>query len=137
MQPDNAPSMQELPPPQVTGENIQDSESRQPAIEQERAAGELPSVGSPSFGQAPVQPITNTPNDPSGAADSPLANASTPSIALAADDSDLIEKEWVERAKAIVNQTKDNPHQQTKAMNKFKADYVKKRYNKELKVNES
>jgi hypothetical protein len=56
---------------------------------------------------------------------------------LMADDADLIEKEWVTKAKAIVAQTKDNPYEQNKAMNQVKADYLKKRYNKDLKVGEA
>jgi hypothetical protein len=55
---------------------------------------------------------------------------------LMADDADLIEKEWVVRAKAIVEQTKENPFEQNKAMHKVKAEYIKKRYNKDLKVSE-
>jgi len=58
-------------------------------------------------------------------------NISSQSPAIA-DDVDLIEKEWVEKAKEIVNKTKDNPYLQNKAMSEFKADYIKKRYNKEL-----
>jgi hypothetical protein len=53
---------------------------------------------------------------------------------MIADDADLIEKEWVIRAKGIVLQTKDDPHTQNREMNKVKADYLKKRYNKDLKV---
>lgn len=53
-----------------------------------------------------------------------------------ADDTDLIEKEWVERAKEIVHKTKDNPYLQNKAIAKMKADYIKKRYNKDLRVQE-
>ena len=55
---------------------------------------------------------------------------------LIADDVDLIEKEWVSKAKAIVEQTKADPHNQNKEMNKVKADYMRKRYNKELKLAE-
>lgn len=53
-----------------------------------------------------------------------------------ADDNDLIEKEWVDKAKQIVEHTKHDPHLQNKEMNKMKADYLKKRYNKELKLGE-
>lgn len=53
-----------------------------------------------------------------------------------ADDLDLIEKEWVVKAKQIVESTKEDPYVQTKEMNNFKADYVKKRYNKDLKLAE-
>lgn len=67
------------------------------------------------------------------------SNQSTPghsaAPSIAADD-DLIEKEWVLRAKAIVAKTKDDPHQQNKELNLYKADYIKKRYNKDIKVSE-
>jgi len=57
----------------------------------------------------------------------------TPQIA---DDSDLIEKEWVEKAKMIVEHTKSDPRQQNKELNKVKSDYLKKRYNKDLRLAE-
>jgi len=56
--------------------------------------------------------------------------------ALIADDTDLIEKEWVNKAKAIVERTKNDPHTQNKEMTKIKADYLKKRYNKDIKLPE-
>jgi hypothetical protein len=55
---------------------------------------------------------------------------------LIADDSDLIEKEWVEKAKRIVEQTSTDPRKQNTEINKVKADYIKKRYNREVKVQE-
>ncbi len=51
-----------------------------------------------------------------------------------ADDADLIEKEWVNRAKVIIAKTKDDPHLQNEEISKYKADYIKKRYNKDIKV---
>jgi hypothetical protein len=54
-----------------------------------------------------------------------------------ADDSDLIEKEWVEKAKAIVAATNGDPRAQSRELNRFKADYMQKRYNKAIKVDES
>lgn len=53
-----------------------------------------------------------------------------------AEDVDLIEKEWVNKAKAIVNHTKDDPRRQNAELNKMKADYIKKRYNKDIQVSE-
>lgn len=53
-----------------------------------------------------------------------------------ADDNDLIEKEWVLKAKEIVAQTAHDPHLQNKAISRFKADYLKKRYNKDIKLSE-
>jgi hypothetical protein len=50
------------------------------------------------------------------------------------DDGDLIEKEWVTKAKQIVERTRDNPYQQSEELTLFKADYMKKRYDKTIKV---
>jgi len=52
---------------------------------------------------------------------------------VAADD-DLIEKEWVEKAKKIVAETRNNPHQRDEAVNNLQVDYIKKRYGRELGV---
>ena len=55
---------------------------------------------------------------------------------LTADDNDLIEKEWVNKAKQIVERTKHDPSQQSNEINVFKADYLQKRYNKTIKLSE-
>lgn len=88
--------------------------------------------------QQPDTTITSNPLALLPAASStPLTDqANSGSSVLIADDADLIEKEWVIRAKAIVAQTKDDPHTQNREMNKVKADYLKKRYNKDLKTSE-
>src|SRR5688500_5267774 len=51
-------------------------------------------------------------------------------IPAVADDGDIIEKEWVMKAKQIVEATRQDPYRQTKEIHKFKAEYMKKRYNK-------
>jgi hypothetical protein len=53
-----------------------------------------------------------------------------------AEDVDLIEKEWVKRAKDIVNSTIGDPHTQNNQINRMKVDYIKKRYNKNIKFKE-
>ena len=53
-----------------------------------------------------------------------------------ANDNDLIEKEWVTKAKQIVAATREDPHEQNKEISRFKADYLKKRYNKDIKIEE-
>ena len=60
-------------------------------------------------------------------------DGTTPAVA---DDIDLIEKEWVHKAKAIIEQTQNDPHRQSKELSIFKADYMQKRYNKVLKLSE-
>ena len=68
---------------------------------------------------AQATPQTNSTQDDSGHPSS------------AADD-ELIEKEWVDKAKQIVAQTKGDPHGQEKAVSRLQADYLKKRYGKDL-----
>ncbi|MGO3702213.1 MAG: hypothetical protein ACTJG2_03445 [Candidatus Saccharimonadales bacterium] len=51
---------------------------------------------------------------------------------LAANDDDIIEKEWVNRAKQVIVQTKDDPRAREKAIGALQRDYLMKRYGKEL-----
>ncbi|MEI6755957.1 MAG: hypothetical protein WCK80_03035 [bacterium] len=50
------------------------------------------------------------------------------------DDGDLIEKEWVDKAKQIVEKTRSDPYKQSEELTVMKADYMKKRYGKDIKV---
>lgn len=53
-----------------------------------------------------------------------------------ADDVDVIEREWVDKAKKIVDSTKSDPREQEKQVSKLQADYILKRYNKQIKTAE-
>lgn len=53
--------------------------------------------------------------------------------ATAADD-DLIEKEWVEKAKKLVSETRSDPHAQENAVSLLQADYLEKRYGRTIKI---
>ncbi len=93
---------------------------------------------------APLPPVPPAQLPQPAASDPPVfagdvAQPATPSDATSttpqlADDADLIEKAWVEKAKEIVNKTKHDPYLQNKEINKIKADYMKKRYNKDIKL---
>lgn len=95
------------------------------------------SVAGPEAAHAPAIPSSSVAIP---AVPNPLTDATTPSTVpisddqLMADDADLIEKEWVSKAKAIVDNTRNDPHLQNKQINLVKADYIKKRYNKDIKV---
>lgn len=54
------------------------------------------------------------------------------SFPVAAADDDLIEREWVDKAKKIIAETRDDPYGREKAVNQLQKDYLKKRYGKEL-----
>lgn len=79
----------------------------------------------PQMGQVPLPqpPVTTAPVLPSSAQ-------------LQAEDSDLIEKEWVDKAKEIVARTKYDPYAQNREITRMKADYMHKRYNKIIKIPE-
>lgn len=127
-----ANSSPELPLPipspefsQGAGEVSAGIESKSPKVD---AVSQGPSTPMPMVD--PSQFTVATPVA-SQMSDDQIANAS-------ADDEDVIEKEWVSRAKAIVNSTKENPRVQSKELGKFKAEYIKKRFNKDIKTaNES
>ena len=53
-------------------------------------------------------------------------------LPMVANDDDLIEKEWVDKAKKIIMQTKDDPFRREREVSRLQADYLRKRYGKEL-----
>ncbi len=76
---------------------------------------------------APTLPLPS----PAISAQDATQTATDDNPATAADE-DLIEKEWVERAKQIINVTKEDPHRRELEVNRLQTDYLKKRYGKDL-----
>lgn len=62
----------------------------------------------------------------------PTPQAVTDDNPVIAGDDDLIEKEWVDKAKKIIAETKDDPYLREREVNKLQIDYLRKRYGKEL-----
>ncbi|PJE65447.1 hypothetical protein COU91_01570 [Candidatus Saccharibacteria bacterium CG10_big_fil_rev_8_21_14_0_10_47_8] len=83
----------------------------------------------------PVIPAAPPPVAP--VADDTSQPVSSATRDLHAEESDLIEKEWVQRAKHIVSSTQDDPYKQKSEISKAKADYIQKRFNKTIKVDDS
>lgn len=50
----------------------------------------------------------------------------------AAKDGDTIEKEWVDKAKQIIDNTKEDPYSREEQVKDLKADYLQKRYGRKL-----
>lgn len=124
-----APEQVNLPVPEQ-GRIAQTEAQSAIAIESGATGQSLPSQIPPPLSTTAAQGAAQAQDDQ---ALQVLAGGGSPQIA---DDNDLIEKEWVLKAKEIVAQTAHDPHLQNKAMSKFKADYLKKRYNKDIKLNE-
>lgn len=74
----------------------------------------------------PPLPVIDPPSDTSTA----VGQADDDATPVVAADDDLIEKEWVEKAKQVVASTRDDPHAQDLAVGKLQAEYLKKRYGK-------
>ncbi len=124
----------ELPPVQKTGESNTGKEQEIAPISAESSTGETVSANI-AVSSKPSQQVA----DQSVVSDMPQNGQPTTPTAMSddqmiADDADLIEKEWVNKAKNIVEKTKNDPHLQNNEMSKMKAQYLKTRYNKDLKV---
>lgn len=80
----------------------------------------------------PVAPVT-PPSVPANPVQQTQPAGDTPAVAL---DEDLIEKEWVEKAKKVIAETKHDPYMQKQAVSRLQADYLNKRYGKSVKLPE-
>lgn len=127
----------ELPPPPRRESGAMPAPENAPAsAEIAGTQAELPPPA-PAGGGLPA-PIPPMPDPSATAQPQPVVPVTLPSdFPEIAEDSDLIEQEWVNKAKEIVERTKADPHEQNKEINKVKADYIKKRYNREIKITEA
>jgi hypothetical protein len=128
----------QLPPP------IEQAHAAEAPVEvgqkmHEKSATSGPELAvSPSASAMPIPAIIPLPTVtpiPNSASQIDATNTTQISGAQIADDGDLIEKEWVVKAKAIVEHNREDPYKQSEELTVFKADYMQKRYNKIIKLN--
>src|SRR5690606_30294000 len=129
MNPDKEPTHESIDLPPVAPVEMQ---TEQTVVQQQGTERNPELLPTSQTGSPPVQGVATT--TASGPASTGVPATQPPPTAapthantddFIADDADLIEKEWVERAKEIVHKTKDNPYLQNKAITKMKADYIK------------
>lgn len=104
------------------------------------AAGDGASISQPKFSDTTDTVIV----DPNGAPHHPIstpdpsitAQDSTGMVVADDDDGRSVDEEWIQKAKAIVEQTKGDPYQQSREIGKVKANYLKTHYNKDIKIAE-
>jgi hypothetical protein len=86
--------------------------------------------------QMPAQPILPPPVFTAPSVPQPTATpqqlTANDDLPLVANDDDLIEKEWVDKAKKIIVETKDDPYRREQEVGRLQADYLRKRYGREL-----
>lgn len=74
-----------------------------------------------------VAPVVNAPIP----TDDEIAQAPI-TLPTIANDDDLIEKEWVEKAKKVLAETREDPYRREQEVSRLQADYLMKRYGREL-----
>ena len=115
-----------------------------PSVLQPFASAAPPQLG---YNQPPLQPIAGVGGvpvspQPTIATPMPQASVDTPAygqdISSVRDDSDddAINVEWVGKAHEVVERTHADPYLQSKELSHIKAQYIKARYNKDIKVSE-
>lgn len=129
---DSQPSMpmpEQLPPAAAVGAE----QAPQPGVPSEQAPASVEHGQQANPPQTFTVPSVPPTPPPSQTSQTDTTLTSTPS---AAADSDKIELEWVLKAKQIVAATRDDPYQQNRQLAAIKADYMRKRYNKTVKLSE-
>lgn len=139
MQPEsshNETNIEHVPtPPSIeVGEAVVPSTSAETGIEKtpeykERMADTSSALADATAVSTPVQPQLT--DDDLG---DDVNDTTSPVVAA---DQDVIEKEWVDSSKKIIAETQGDPHKRSKRVGKLHADYLKKRYGKELKPAET
>ena len=136
----NPSSSPELPLPSVeTAPGQSGGEVAVAAPTPERQTGSVEGPGSGNQQAAAQQVIAQDQAQATSALQTALHGdpaALTTTAATTNNDVDVIEKEWVARAKAIVDSTRNDPNLQSKELSKFKAEYLKHRFNKDMKLSD-
>lgn len=109
-----------LPNPETTGERSPEREQNMQQVDR-NTAPPPPPVAVPLPPQVVPVPVT------------PATSDDSVGPTIAADD-DLIEKEWVDKAKKIIAETRDDPYRREQEVSRLQADYLRKRYGKDLGV---
>jgi len=137
MQPENlpVPSGPELPPSNTTqnGERIPVLPTPESGVDRGLERVEQHAEASAAAADAAYRGVPLPPPLPAPAA--PVVQPGDDNPAVAADE-DVIEKEWVDKAKKILSETKDDPYKRTERVNELQKDYLRKRYSKELGASE-
>ena len=99
------------------------------AVERQETRGGSAPVDNGAPAAAIPTPITAPPQPVSTAGDTAQTSVILPTVA---NDDDLIEKEWVDKAKKVLAETRDDPYLREQEVNRLQADYLLKRYGREL-----
>lgn len=131
LSPEQTPSLPPVSPEVSPGtgergpERLPSPVEREPLPQSPAPAVPISDIAAPSLPQPVADPVTDD--------DAATLLSSVPDVAA---DDDLIEKEWVSKAKQIIAQTADDPHRRELAVSQLQREYLRKRYGKELGASE-
>ncbi len=103
-------------------------EQAEQTTEQGISAEQAPAFTPPPLPILP-QPVTPAVDDSSVVVSQVTVLGDIPDVAA---DDNLIEKEWVDKAKHIITETADDPHAREQAVSQLQKEYLRRRYGKEL-----
>lgn len=123
------PSRGELP--SVSVESVEKGATT--SLEQKTGASIEHELSAQNIGaaQAAVQAVAPALPTPVITTQSNAVNEDT-SVPVSANDDDLIEKEWVDQAKRIIAETKDDPYKREREVSKLQIEYIRRRYGREI-----
>lgn len=121
------PVAEQLSQPNVSRYNV-DSQPEQASSSPENNAGAITYAVPPASIPLPVNPLAATSQQ------SDDSNTTQTAGQQSNDDKDLIDKEWVNKAKLIIERSQDDPYKQSEELSGLKADYMKKQFNKTIKL---
>jgi hypothetical protein len=120
------------PPSPETGDQKQEKGAEAPAAPAEQAGKQAPAPALPVVPDIPVAdaPVIAVPVHDDTTSGFPAADHT-------AQDLERIEPIWVDKAKAIISQTREDPYMQKTEMSRVKAEYIQKRFNKQIKTDDA
>ncbi len=119
------------PPTPEAGEQGAEQSVEAPPARQEQVGKQAPQPVLP-----PVPPVMPVADQPVIAAP-PDDTAAAPTAFVQAQDSDHIESVWLDKAKDVIARTQDDPYLQKHEMSRVKAEYIQKRFGKQIKTDEA
>lgn len=120
LSPDREKGVSSSPEVYSGGVHERQEQSGEPALTAEHSSA-TPTI--PVVAVPPVAPPVA--ND--GMVTQPVTNSPT-----VANDDDLIEKEWVDKAKRVLAETRDDPYRREQEVTRLQEDYLMKRYGRKL-----
>lgn len=99
----------------------------------ERSHESIPQAPGETLQAPPALPVLPAPDPVAATVPAPLSPVPVDhTIPTAANDDDLIEKEWVDKAKQVITMTKDDPYKREVEVSRLQREYIRKRYGREI-----